>query len=623
MNFKQLLKRILRLIVGAKRKIDERVVNRGLYQMEMIGKMGFSITGTVIPILGTTLFGLIIYDLGFNKFYEPPSFIFTAIRETTFVLVVFAVLRFLLEWGENRKWIAHVYSIFFVLITYILYRLEVAIFSLSPPDKTELLVRKLILLAGILFVFLSEVSHVLRFIYRKSVNPAFMFVSSFAVFIMIGSLLLMLPNATVNGISPIDAVFTSASAVCVTGLIVVDTATHFTLMGKVILMALIQIGGLGIMTFTGLLGYLAAGSVSFKGQLALKDMLQSQQTNNVIQLIFRIIMVTIFFEIIGFLMILSTIRAELFDSELNRIFFAIFHSISAFCNAGFSTLTDGLYDRAYRFNYSFQLIIASLIILGGLGFPILFNIFTYVRIKVFNFVRRLLRNPFQENFTRVLQVTSRLALGTSMFLLIVGFVSFYYFEQDSTLREHSTMYGKSVTAFFGAVTPRTAGFNTVNMTSLTLPCIMIYLLLMWIGASPGSTGGGIKTTTIAVAILNMASIVRGKDRTEFHRTQLSEPSINRAFAIIVLSLFVVGSSVFLISFNDSDKGLMEIAFESFSAFSTVGLSLGITSGLSAMSKMVLVLVMFIGRVGALTIIVAFVNQSRQLYYKYPTEDIIY
>ena len=146
---------------------------------------------------------------------------------------------------------------------------------------------------------------------------------------------------------------------------------------------------------------------------------------------------------------------------------------------------------------------------------------------------------------------------------------------------------------------------------------------MWIGASPGSTGGGIKTTTIAVAILNMVSIVRGKDRTEFHRTQISEPSINRAFAIILLSLFIIGCSVFLISFNDSDKGLMEIAFESFSAFSTVGLSLGITSGLSAMSKLVLVLVMFIGRVGALTIIVAFVNQSRQLYYRYPTEDIIY
>lgn len=611
------------MVIKTKRRFDERVINKGKHDLQVAAHTGFKITNTIIPILGLTLFGLMIYDVGFNQFYEVPSAIFLFIKRVFLFLMIFVFLRFVFEWGEQIKWIGHVYSLFFALITYYLYNLSVDVISLSPLAKNEFLLHKLGLFGGIVFIFLSEVSHVLRFIYKRSINPSFVFVASFAGFIVIGALLLMLPNATVKGISPVDAFFTSASAVCVTGLIVVDTATHFTLMGKFILMILIQVGGLGFMTFTGLLGYLAAGSVSFQNQLVLKDMLYSQRINNVIQMVFRIIFVTFFFEIIGVLLILSTINLELFESELQLIFFAIFHSVSAFCNAGFSTLSDGLYDKAFRFNYSLQLTIASLIILGGLGFPIVFNMFTYFRIKVQNFFRRLLRNPYQENFTRVLQITSRLALGTSVILLGIGFIAFFYFEQHSTLSEHPTMWGKIVTSFFGSVTPRTAGFNTFAMNSLTLPTIMIILLLMWIGASPGSTGGGIKTTTAAVAFLNMVSIIRGKDRTEFHKTQIKEQSINKAFAIILLSLLVIGISVFLISLNDGEMGLLKIAFESFSAFSTVGLSLGITGDLSEMSKVVLTFVMFIGRVGALTVIVAFVSQSQQLYYRYPSEDIIY
>ncbi len=623
MKYKNIINRFLRLIVWLKKTFNERVINRGRHVAEVISNEGFKITGTLIPVLTSLLFGLMVYEVGFNTFYALPSFVFSIIHKVVVGLFALTILRFVFEWGDRRTWIAHAYSLFFVFVTYYLMHPIERIMTETPPFGREFQMQKLVLFAGIIFLFLSEVSHVLRFIYRKSVNPAFVFVASFAVFIGIGASLLLLPNATVGGITVIDAFFTSASAVCVTGLIVVDTATHFTLMGKIIILALIQVGGLGFMTFTGLLGYLAAGSVSFQGQLVLKDMLYSKQINNVIQLIFRIILVTIFFEVIGFLLILSTIESNQFESELQRVFFAIFHSVSAFCNAGFSTLTDGLYDQAYRFNYSFQLIIALLIILGGLGFPILFNIYTYFRIVTANFVRRLLRNPYQENFTRVLQITSRLALGTSIVLLVIGFASFMYFEQHSTLSEHPTLWGKTVTSIFGAVTPRTAGFNTVNMTSMTLPTVMIFLLLMWIGASPGSTGGGIKTTTAAVAILNMASVIRGKDRTEFHRTHISDQAIRRAFAIILLSLLVIGLSVFLISMNDRDKSLLEIGFESFSAFSTVGLSLGITSSLTAVSKGVLIVVMFIGRVGALTVIVAFVAQSKQLYYRYPTEDIIF
>jgi potassium uptake TrkH family protein len=540
-----------------------------------------------------------------------------------FVTKFIVLARFVFEWWEPRKWLAHFYSLAIVVLIFYLHRQVGVVRELVPENEGLFLSRKLILYAGITFIFLTEISHVLRFIYRRSLNPAFVFIGSFAIIIIGGALLLLLPNATVYGISPVNAIFTSASAVCVTGLTVVDTATQFTLMGKIILLALFQIGGLGVMTFTALLGYVAAGSVSFQSQLALKDMLYSNRMNNVIQLIIRIFIVTFFFEVIGIFLIRSSINPDLFSSESQRIFFSIFHAVSAFCNAGFSTLSEGLYDQAFRFNYSLQMTIALLIILGGLGFPIVFNIFTYVRIKVQNFFRRLLKNPKQESYVRVLNVTSKLAMGTTAILLFVGFILFMIFEWDSTLLEHQTWLGKTVTSFFGSVTPRTAGFNTVPTHRLSLPTVMIFLLLMWIGASPGSTGGGIKTTTAAVAFLNLVSIIRGKDRTEVYKTEVSEPSKNKAFATMLISLLVIGLCVFLIAINDRDKELIAIAFEAFSAFSTVGLTMGITPDLSDLSKFVLVVVMFVGRVGAITVMVAFISQSKQLYYRYPKEDIIF
>jgi trk system potassium uptake protein TrkH len=206
---------------------------------------------------------------------------------------------------------------------------------------------------------------------------------------------------------------------------------------------------------------------------------------------------------------------------------------------------------------------------------------------------------------------------------MAGFSLYFLFEYNASLKDHPTLFGKLVTSFFGSVTPRTAGFNTVDMSKLSLPIIMIYLFLMWVGASPSSTGGGIKTTTIAVAYLNFRTIIHGRNRTEVYRTQISETSINRAFALIMLSLFIIGMTVLLISIYDSDKGILNIAFESFSAFSTVGLSLGITPGLSEVSKVVLISTMFIGRVGALTLLIAFINQHKDRAYQYPVEEIMY
>lgn len=488
---------------------------------------------------------------------------------------------------------------------------------------SQLLLQKSILYIGIIFLFFTEASNLLKFVYHRRQNPAFVFIISFAVIILAGTFLLMLPNATTHDISFVNAFFTSTSAVCVTGLTVVDTGTNFTTIGQVIILFLIQIGGLGIMTFTGLLGYLAAGSVSFHSRMVLKSMVSSNQISNVITIVTRIIVVTLFFEAIGAILLYMSVENTLYNNKIERAFFSVFHSVSAFCNAGFSTESAGLYTKAFRFNYSLQLIIAILIIMGGMGFPIVFNIFSFIRIKTTSLLARITKLSSPETKTRIIQVNSKLALTTTIILLVIGFLLYFSFEYNASLKDHPTWIGKVVTSFFGSVTPRTAGFNTIDMAKLSLPMALIYILLMWIGASPSSTGGGIKTTTAAVAFLNLRTVIHGRNRTEVYRTQISEPSINKAFAVILLSLLVIGVTVLLITVFDGDKGILKITFESFSAFSTVGLTLGITSELSEASKVVLIFTMFIGRVGALTMLMAFVNQQIDRAYQYPIEEIMY
>jgi len=607
----------------AKHALTDKVINRSKFTILQLLHALNRISNALIPALALLAAILIIYDFGFNPFYNHETGLYKILILILLGFKILFITRFISEWVVVKKFTAHLYSFALVILTFYLYRIGIEIRDTPPGESTGLLINKLILYGGILFLFLTEASGLLKYLYLRRQNTAFVFILSFAIIIAAGTLLLMLPKSTVNGISKTDALFTAASAVCVTGLTVLDTATQFTPVGKVILLLLIQIGGLGIMTFTGLLAYLAAGSVSFHNQIALKSMVSSNRLSNVITIISRIIIVTLFFEGIGAFLLFINIDENLFDRKVEQIFFAVFHSVSAFCNAGFSTLSQGLNEPTVKYNYSIHTIIALLIILGGMGFPIVFNIFSFLRTKFLNAINRLLRNPARATYTRIISVNSKLALWTTFSLLVLGFASYLIFEMDASLQEHPTWIGKIVTAFFGSVTPRTAGFNTVNLNTLSLPLLLIYFLLMWIGASPSSTGGGIKTTTAAVAFLNLRTIISGKNRVEIFRTQISEPSINRAFAAIIISLLIIGFSTLLISLNDGKHGLLRIAFESFSAFSTVGLTLGITPELSETSKIVLILVMFIGRVGALTVLMAFVSQVSQRPYQYPVEEVMY
>lgn len=554
----------------------------------------------------------IIGDFGFNHSMNSQSLL----NGYYYIVLLFGIVATTIRYIEKIELIQK--KVFIFDFTSILFTIIVFFVHLGLNKNGERHYDNLIKFA-VFLTFIREFSEI-KLIYKRTVlNPAQLFVGSFLVIIVIGAFLLKLPNATHNGISFINALFTSTSAVCVTGLIVVDTGTYFTDFGQVIILFLIQIGGLGILTFASYFSYFFKGGSTYENQLALSDMTSSKKLGEVFSTLKYIILITFTIELFAGILIYSSLNSRLFDSHLDKIFFAAFHSISAFCNAGFSTLSDGLYDSGFKFNYFLQLVIILAFVLGGLGFPIVSNLVQYIKYKIGNLF--LFKGRKKGYKPWVLNINSRITLITTISLSIVGFVLFFLIEYNNTLAEHNG-FGKVVTALFGATTPRTAGFNTIDMGAMSFPAIMLVILLMWIGASPASTGGGIKTSTFAIATMNIFSLAKGKSRLEIFRREISDTSVRRAFATISLSLIIIGMGVMLMAVFDKDKDIISIVFECFSAYSTVGLSLGVTADLSEPSKFVLILIMFVGRVSMLSIMIAVFRKVKHKNYSYPTEEII-
>ncbi|PZX58322.1 potassium uptake TrkH family protein [Algoriphagus ratkowskyi] len=472
----------------------------------------------------------------------------------------------------------------------------------------------------VIILFFIELSKFSLAINELKLSPSLVFILSFIILIFVGTGLLSLPEATTRNISFIDALFTATSAVCVTGLIVLDTAKDFTFFGQVVIMILFQIGGLGIMVFTSFFGFFFKGSYSIENRLFIRDYINENNVNEIYTTLFKIISFTVLVEgFCAFLIYHFTDSAQ-FSGKGDQLFFALFHAVSAFCNAGFSTLSNGLYQEGFREAYNMHLVIALAIVLGGIGFPVVLNYYSYLKHVVVGTVKSLLGIEKYRHRPRVSSVNTRLVIYTTGILLVVGMIVYAISEQNSSLKGLST-YGKFVTTVFGSVTPRTAGFNTVDMRELAVPTILVYLFLMWIGASPGSTGGGLKTSTFAVAMLNTFSIASGKTRVEIFRRQITNETLKKAFAVISLSVLVIGMGIFLLMVFDPELPMIDVSFEVFSAFSTVGLTLGITPQLSLGSKLVLMAIMLIGRVGTLTILVAIVRKIGEQRYKYPEETV--
>ena len=557
----------------------------------------------------------IVFDFGydFKENYNSPhviGLIFLSIGLLAFNSFKFFTYRY----KSNKK----VALVNMILLTVIL--LACALISLLNLNfSSDYILQKVkpILEGGLIFYFLLRLLVLVRHIYDIYFNPAIVFVGSFMILALMGGFLLMLPSATTNGITFTNALFTSTSAVCVTGLAVVDTSVAFTTIGQSIILVLIQLGGIGILTFTSFFAFFFRGSSSFKEGLNTKDFIAHEGLRDVFRAALNVVIFTLGVETVGAVFIYSSIIDV--NTIENKFFFSIFHSISAFCNAGFSILSAGLYDEAIRFDYFLQWIIMALIVLGGLGHNIVFNFYQYIK----NYVIELFEKKIVHKKIRVITLNTKIVIYTTLILLVGGFIFLYTSEYNNTLLEHDTLFGKITAASFNSVTPRTAGFNAVDFSKMNVPSLLFIIFLMWIGGSPASTAGGIKTSTFALATLNIFAVAKGKSRIQLFGRRISSESTSRAFAILCISLITIGISIVaILIFEPKGTPLLTVAFECFSAYSTVGLSLNYTPTITEPSKYILIACMFIGRIGMLNLMVGLLQRLNHQFYEYPKENIL-
>jgi potassium uptake TrkH family protein len=439
------------------------------------------------------------------------------------------------------------------------------------------------------------------------IRPAQTLLLSFLALIALGTLLLMLPKATTPpGAMPfLQALFTATSAVCVTGLIVVDTATYFTPLGQGIILGLSQLGGLGILTFATVFGMMVRGGIGIREKVLLQDFVANQQFGEIGTMVRRIVWLTLLIEALGAVSLYYNWRGVLPEAG-TRLWYAIFHAVSAFCNAGFSTLSANLATPGSAMHFGVNITVMLLIVLGGLGFSVLWEGLQWLGGAALGHLRRL-------------SVQSRLVWITSGMLITLGAVAFILLEADGVLAGRPGA-DRLLGALFQSVTTRTAGFNTLNIGALSMPATVLLIILMLIGASPGSTGGGIKTTTVAVLVITTVATIRGKARVEVFRRSLPWAVINQAYATFFFSIAFIVLSLFLLSITEAQP-FLDLMFEEVSAFATVGLSRGITASLSDIGKVVIIASMFVGRVGSLTLGVALARQVATTAYEYPTEVV--
>ena len=434
-------------------------------------------------------------------------------------------------------------------------------------------------------------------------SPPQILVMGFGAIIMIGTVLLMLPVSSTSGepLQFMDALFTATSATCVTGLVVVDTGTYFTTFGQLVIMSLIQVGGLGFMTMATLFAIVFKRRISLRDRLVLQEAMNQNSMEGIVRLIRRVLLYSLCIEACSAAVL--TLRWS-FDMPIGKAFyFGVFHSVSMFNNAGFDlfgsfrSLTGYVYDPIVNFTVMF------LIISGGIGFIVMADIMEY-------------------KYTKRLSLHSKVVLAMSGVLIVVGALVIFIFEYTNPKTLGSLdAGGKILGALFQSVTPRTAGANTIDIAGLRQATQFFIIILMFIGASPGSTGGGIKTTTFTMMLGAVAAMIRGREDIVFFRYRLAQERIYKALTITLLALLLVITVSMLLSVTEG-SGFLAILFETTSAFGTVGLSMGLTPDLSTFGKLLIIVTMFAGRLGPLTLAFALGQKKGKEPYRYSEGKMI-
>ena len=437
-------------------------------------------------------------------------------------------------------------------------------------------------------------------LHKRQITSSQIILGGFALVILLGALVLMLPASSKTGAATpfLDCLFTATSAVCVTGLVVYDTATHWTVLGQSVILILIQIGGMGVITVAAAITMAAGRKISLMQRSTMQDAVSAHHVGGIVKFTGFILKATLLAELLGALVMVPVFAGDY--GLLKGLWMAVFHSISAFCNAGFDILGEGSPFSsltAYVANPVINLTITSLIVIGGLGF------LTWQDIR---------QNGIH---LRRYRMQSKVILTTTAVLLVIPAVYFFFFELDG-LSPAQRFWG----SWFQSVTPRTAGFNTVDLAKLSETGKMVLSLLMLIGGSPGSTAGGMKTTTFAVLLACAAAVFRRRENGQFFGRRIDDETVKNAVTVLLLYITLFFAGGMLIS-SLENLPLVACLFESASAVGTVGLTLGITPGLGTVSRLILILQMFIGRVGGLTLIFATLPATKNTLSRLPLEKI--
>lgn len=441
---------------------------------------------------------------------------------------------------------------------------------------------------------------------KIEMNPVRVLAMGFALVILLGGLLLMLPISSQTGtVTPfIDSLFVSTSAVCVTGLVTVDTGTHWTYFGKTVIISLIQIGGLGFMTFATLTAVFMGKKLGLKERLLMQEAYNAMNLQGIIKMVRYVVGFTFGVELAGALILMTQFIPMVGWAE--GIYYGIFHSISAFCNAGFDLMGNFASLTGVNTNKIILTTIMTLIAVSGLGFS--------VWMEIWNF----------KSITR-LSLHAKLVLSTTLFLIFGGALLFFVFEYSNPATIGSMSFLDKVTnSMFASITPRTAGFNAISIPDMSMASRLLTIILMFIGGSPGSTAGGIKTTAISILFLTVLCVLKGRHDPEAFGRRIDKDSVFKAFAVVVIGLGIVFGVTLVMSFFESAQGtsMEALIFEATSAFATVGLSEGITPDVQFTSKAALIAGMYFGRVGPITVLLALSRQKTPAQIAYPEGKIL-
>lgn len=596
-------------------------INLKIYSSKLRVLRSFKILSLVVSIFAL---GVLVYYYGFQHSPQGEDILMGVIRLSFLFYVFHFLLKVFYDFSPIQFIKQHWFEAFMVIVLI----LDGFFYTFFNTLMIESIFRSLDMMAladvseffiqfYLFAIVAAELSQSGGFMPTIKLHPAFIFVLSFGLIILLGSLLLMMPEMSTGDVSFIDALFTSTSATCVTGLITLDTATIWTVKGHTILLILMKVGGINIILFGAFLTLLGRLGVGMKHHLVVEDFVNKESVFSSKGMLGRIVLVSILIELIGSIFIFFQTTSSLSHFNFGqKLFFSLFHSVSAFNNAGFSTMSGGLYND-YLVNLQwFHITAGVLIIFGSLGFTTLFDLLDPR--KIMERRKHRWKKPF---------LGSQVSLITAAVLIFGGAFCFFIFEMDNTLQGLDS-FSAIVASLFQSISLRTAGFNTVDLTQMSMPFIIVCLVLMFIGGASSSTAGGIKTSTFSVVVLSAYSTIRGKKNIELFKKRIPAGVVFRSHSIFMFALSGIILGIFLLSITESGLlvsgqfRMMDLVYEEVSAFSTVGASTGVTPYLSNAGKIVVMISMYVGRLGTLTVAYALSRNIASTNYTYPKESFM-